>query len=102
MDQDYTQQDWFKNLNEEDRSLLEKLIEAQSDQGDLNELGEKYQSRCLEYKEASTSCEIAKDLFIEVLEFDDVDIFFNLRKSEIIDKLNALQQRAEEFDEEPD
>ena len=51
----------------------------------------------LEYKEAKKRGEIAKDLFIEVLEFDEVADYENLRKSAIIETLEDLQRRADEF-----
>ena len=48
----------------------------------------------MDYKCAKERGEIAKDLLIEVLEFDDVIPYENLKKSEIIDILNKLQEKA--------
>ena len=59
-------------------------------------------TRCcqeLEYKGAQERCELAKDLFIEVLEFDDFVPHENLRKSEIVNILTELDKKADEFAE---
>ena len=41
--------------------------------------------------------EQAKDLFIEILEFDDFDIRENLSKAEIIKVLDDIERIATEF-----
>ena len=51
----------------------------------------------LSYKDAMLRGEQAKDLFIEILEFDDFDIRENLSKAEIIKVLDDIERIATEF-----
>ena len=74
----------------EDRIKLHKLITLQKELGENVQIPEFLaDDRCtdLEYRNGKASAEFAKDLFIEVLNFDDTESFFNLRKSEVIEKL---------------
>ena len=50
-----------------------------------------------EYKDAEKRGQLAQDLFIETLEFDDVKPYVNYKKADIIQVLEDLEKKAEQF-----
>ena len=54
----------------------------------------------LERTEAETNGERAVDLFQDILEFDDVQVFYNLPKGQIIEQLKFIRMLSDQFEQE--
>ena len=53
----------------------------------------------IDYKNVKQRCESAIDLFSGILEFtDDIEIYHNATKRKIIEVMEGLNKRAEEFE----